>query len=417
MKIEKSLIKKLVMFMIVMSFTIILMVPSSFAVVSGESASVVLTNMKNEPDPAQPGQYFETWFKIENLGNSPAKNVSIEFVPSFPFSLDTSEKPIKSIGSLGIAQDAVVSYRVKVDDNAIEGLNKLSLRYKVSDDFGISFVETFDIQVLTKKAKIDVESVSVDDLSPGSVGSIKIILKNNGVSIIDDIVVALDISTTATPFAPVDSISEVRLGKLTAGKSSEAVFNIIAIPGASAGVYKVPVTITYTDLVGNDFSKSSVIGIVIGGKPNIYVGLEYTEILTSGDTGLLYVSIINKGIIDIKLLDISLGESDDYTVLSSKNVYVGDLESDDYDTAEFNIHVFSNGIDGDDLELPITLKYLDANNGIYTEIKYVTVPLYTQAEAEQFMLKPKAFNSGYLIFIVVLILGYAGYRYKRDKKA
>jgi len=56
-------------------------------------------------------------------------------------------------------------------------------------------------------------------------------------------------------------------------------------------------------------------------------------------TGTVSIKFVNKGATDARFLNIILKKSDDYETISSDNVYIGDLDSDDYETADFKINV------------------------------------------------------------------------------
>ncbi|MFP4116398.1 MAG: hypothetical protein ACLFTQ_04365, partial [Candidatus Aenigmatarchaeota archaeon] len=55
---------------------------------------------KSEPDPLRTGEYADVWVKIKNTGNTKAEDVSLEFVPEFPFSLDPDKEAVKELGDM-----------------------------------------------------------------------------------------------------------------------------------------------------------------------------------------------------------------------------------------------------------------------------------------------------------------------------
>ena len=51
------------------------------------------------------------------------------------------------------------------------------------------------------------------------------------------------------------------------------------------------------------------------------------------------LKFVNKGIHDLKFLDVIIEEGEGYEVLSNKKDYIGDLDSDDYRTQETVVKV------------------------------------------------------------------------------
>ena len=60
-------------------------------------ADVRVSFVNQEPDPAEPGKYVDVRFKFENNGSDQAKDVVIELLPEYPFSLDPGKSAIKKL--------------------------------------------------------------------------------------------------------------------------------------------------------------------------------------------------------------------------------------------------------------------------------------------------------------------------------
>src|SRR3989338_8490387 len=52
----------------------------------GQAPQLRFDNLKYEPYPVTPGDHFEVWLKITNIGEEEAPNAVFEFVEEFPFS-------------------------------------------------------------------------------------------------------------------------------------------------------------------------------------------------------------------------------------------------------------------------------------------------------------------------------------------
>ena len=78
---------------------LLLLVPIAFAVetsnihptVDFSPAYFQVVSTKYEPYPAEPGEYFDLWLKVRNIGNVEAPDFKFTLKPNYPFSLDPSE--------------------------------------------------------------------------------------------------------------------------------------------------------------------------------------------------------------------------------------------------------------------------------------------------------------------------------------
>ena len=117
--------------------------------------------------------------------------------------------------------------------------------------------------------------------------------------------------------------------------------------------------------------------------------------------------IINKGLSDASFMDIQLDESG-FTILSPKKIYIGSLNSDDSDSATFNI-LFS-GSSGNFVNFPVTLTYRDIENKQYTKTFVIDTKVYSQKDAQELGLIKKSMTGLYISIIVILIIVYIIYR-------
>ena len=127
-------------------------------------------------------------------------------------------------------------------------------------------------------------------------------------------------------------------------------------------------------------------------------------------SGKVTIKFVNKGLIDLKLMNVKLEESKKFDIVSSDEVYVGNIDSDDYETAEFDLYV--KGWQSEVI-LPIVIDYMDANNQRYRDKENVVLKLYSSSKAKKFGLEEK---SSVGILIVLMIVGAGGYYYWRKRK-
>jgi len=399
-------------------FLIILVAPFTSATTwTVTSASLRVTSLKYEPYPVEPGSYFKMWIKLENVGVDRGRNVSFELLPEFPFSLDSNQNALKSIGKLDVGDEVVLEYKIRVDKNAVVGENDLKSKYCTDKDFCVT--HDFNVSVQARDAIITLADVYAEpsQIAPGQEAFVKIKLNNNADSLMKDIRVKLNlleaVTTTTSvtyrdlPFTPIGSTNEIALEKLDRGEEKEIVFKVIADPDAQPKIYKIPVIVTYADEVGKNYTRNYITALIVNDKPDLYAKVEETTIYRGGGVGVIDIKFINKGLTDIKFLDVQLNESPDYKLLTSDRVYIGNLDSDDYETAEYKLIVKSKA---EKVDILMHIKYRDALNNEYEDD--IVVPLYLYSSKYNGESK---FGFGTVVLILI-VAGAAFFFYRRWRK-
>jgi len=399
---------------------------ASAQISSTQQISVSLLNQ--DPDPVEPGRYVELRFKVENLGGTRAPNVIFEILPEFPFSLDPGQSAQLKIGDINARQTGdnayILYYKLRIDTNAVEGDNTIRLQYSLDKGQTWILLPRFTVRLKTGEVLLSVESVTTipERVTPGGEIDLTVMFKNLENSLIKNIKVNLQlikllqtttsISYEELPFSPIDSSNEKIIQTLDGKEEAAVTFNLIVDPDADAGVYKVPAMITYSNDFGDNFSLASVFSVVIAETPSLLVTVDRSEIHYPGETGTITLKFVNKGTSDIKFLYVELKDSDNYEILNSNDEYIGKIESDDYETAEFEIHLLKGG--NGFFVVPLHLTYNDAINKEYEEDLDLKVKLYSKAEAKNLGLKKKSNVTG--IIIVIVIVGVGLFLYRRWRK-
>ncbi len=387
------------------------------AAIVAESARLNISLISQGPDPAEPGQLLDIRFKIDNLGGSGTKNIIFEILPEYPFSIYSGEA-VRNLGSMQAYQHGeegiIAHYKLRVDENAIEGTNYIDVRYKF-DDLVSSwvYVRDFPIRIRTEDVILLIDEITSipDIIPPGEIAELRLKIKNFADSLIKNINIKIDLSADATPFVPIGSTTEKKIYQINSKEEAELIFSIMAKPDASAGAYKIPLNMSYSDESGTSYIKRDLMGLIIGSKPDLYVGIDKSEVYSAKKAGKVTIKLVNKGLSDIKLLNIQLKESEDYKIISPAEVYVGNIDSDDYETAEFTIYVTGKG---KTIALPLMINYMDANNKRYSPIKNIELFLYSSSEAKAYGLSKES-SIGSVIILLIVAGGLAVYFWKRKK--
>jgi len=392
-------------------FTMIfLVIATSIVSAAGEQAYLEATIMKYEPQPAQPGKYVKVYIKLENNGTANAKNVALEVNPEYPFSLDPGKSNRKEVGLLGPKSVYVAEFSLRVDEKAVEGTNKLKVRYNIDEKQQSWAEQQLDISVQTDNPVLSIDSITIEpqQIIPGSTGTIKLRVKNLADTFLSDINVNIDLSSSTLLFAPMNSPSEKNLYQLNSQATYEFDFEIIAYPNTPAGIYKIPVEITYSNNVGTKYTKSDIIGVIVNSEPDIKVVVDSTTLVQEQRVGNIVLKIINKGLNDVKLMNLKMVQTDDFEILSATNEeYIGNLDSDDFETAEFRILLKESNT----VEIPLELEYRDYNNKLYHKDVKLKLNVYSSKKLGL----TNGSNWWVYLIIVIVIAGVFIYKKRKSK--
>lgn len=369
--------------------------------------------LKYEPYPAEPGKYFDLWINIENAGLAEARQFSFELKPSYPFSIDLNENSTRYFGSIAASSNAFVKYVVRVAPDAVQGWNRLEYRYKTSGGLWVS--GNLSIYVRASDSSVNIEKTQTfpDQIAPGQKGELEIAIKNMGSSVIKDVTVKLDLSSLS--MYSVGAATEKKLYLIQPGETSTFSFNLLAGPELDAGAYRIPVNVSYYDWTGTRFSKTDYATIIVGDAPQISVGIEKSEIYSAGQRGTVTFKIINTGLTGVKLLSIAISNAAGYDILSpSSELYIGKIDSDGYETAEFEIYVHPD--QQGNLVLPIKINYRDDNNNRFYEERSITLKLYNADEIARYGFSVGGGIPSYAIVLVLVVVGYFAYKRFMGKK-
>ena len=392
-------------FAFIAAFAFLCVLAGPAAAASGSVLSTI--QIKNEtyytPFPVEPGQYFDMYVSIHNIGSA-STNIQCRLDSRYPFIVDSSENPLRIFNDFAANRDALIKYRVRVDDTAVEGNNELD--FTCTDDQRGTASATFNIYVQARASTINVENVSVvpAKLTPGQNGRISIHIVSESPNYLKDFKVRIDPGSDV-PFAVVNGTNERLFSNVDPFQSFDVPFDVVAFPSAQTGVYKLPVSVSYSDKLGATYTINQVTGIVVASDPNIEVSAESTDLTQAGASGKVLLRIMNRGLSGIKLLQVRLLDSSgQYAVLSAPLQYIGTINSDDYETAEYKVYVFPNATKP--LVLRAEVSYDDASNNAYSQSYRPALALFAKSDALLYGLATTTDNTLVygIVFIVALFL-------------
>jgi hypothetical protein len=394
-------------------------------------ASIRVSMISQDPDPVKPGEYLELRWMVINMGSTPLQDVEFMLVSDYPFQLLGIDDGVRQLGTIQGHQKGeegvILYYKVRIDEDASEGVNALTLMYRYTGVSDWTKLDSFDVRVQSVDAAVVIDSVSLEPerITPGNSGRLTLKLTNLADSVMKDINVKLDLTLEtlplpatgteaslrfdALPFVPTSSAGEKRIPMIKPGESVLVSYDIMVYPSASSRVYKLPVIVTYKDEIDTEFEKDDIVGIVVGSEPDVYVVIDSSDLVAGKKTGKVSFKFVNKGVTDIKFLDVVLKENGDYKIISSKEEYIGNIDSDDFESVEFSIYLNNNNNANEEsvLDFPLHITFKDANNMDYdkeVDLKYQIRTPEEKGEAQS--------RSAMIIAVVVvlMLLVWIGYK-------
>ena len=271
------------------------------------------------------------------------------------------------------------------------------------------------LQLFSLAAALKISSVDTipNEVEPGKIIDLIIEIENNLNVDVDDVEIALiltpqvletsvlgNVMSEGVPLSPQESSTKF-IDEIEDDDEKNIKFSLIADADAEAGVYKIPVKLNYKIDDVAQTEKMFTVSVTINSKPNLVLSAENDNgVFLKNQKNEVEIVITNTGLNKAKLLEIGIQGSGIYNVLSSQNVYIGDLESDDFDSAKFEVFLKDSG----SVSLPVTLKYRDSTNREYSETEILQLRVYSTDEAIELGLIEKSRTTLYIIVVVVVIV-------------
>lgn len=382
---------------------------------------LTVTLINQEPDPVAPGNSFKMRFRMENEGGGAAENVEAKLVFNYPFSL-YGEEEVKSLGTVAGYQTGDIGVREEwdlfVDTNAATGDENVEFWYRVNGGVWTKSGE-YTVSIQSRAAELAINKIKIDkdNIIPGTMTKVSFVLENLADNTLSDVKLNLNIysqvttSTSVTfvelPFTPIGSGNEKTLKNLAARQSKEIAFDLFTDADAESKAYKVPYILTYSDSAGNNYTREGVLGLIVESSPDLSINLESREGIYASAKGTVEIKIVNKGFSDVKFLNVILSDTDMYEIVSNPEQYIGELDSDDYETAEYTLMMSKTA--NEQVNLPLQVEYRDANGRLYTQ------KMDLELKVSQ---KPSPVLSIviWIVIIAVIVVGFILIRRRRKKK-
>lgn len=253
------------------------------------------------------------------------------------------------------------------------------------------------------------------EIQPGERVSLTLNIENTLNEDIENVVISLNLNnpTKVIPFAPYQSSNEYTIEEISEGDKEKAKFELISLSDSESGTYVIPVQASYILSDGTRVSAKDIglVSLIINAKPSIEISLDDEELIKESREELS-IKIINSGMGESKFLSIKLKPVNGVKLIGSDKIYIGTIESNDFDNADFQILISEKAISP--INFPIELTYTDSRNNQIVENKIISANVYTKEEAIKMGLIQKnntpIIISGVVLFFIIYLF------YKRRKK-
>jgi len=255
------------------------------------------------------------------------------------------------------------------------------------------------ILVAGLSSAVVINSVNTPLISPGDEGEIRIEVENTLNTDVQDVSIALKFETL--PFIPIGT-SEQLVDEINEDDDEDFVFRIKSSSDAKAGDYEIPYTLQY-EINGETKTRTGTIGLRVRASPDLVFSIS-TENPVVGQRGKITLKIINKGFSDARFVSVT-ALSDGFTILSDSQEYIGTIDSDDFETATFDV-LFKKA----NPDFNAILEYKDSDNSVIRETLVLPVEVYTKEKAVELGIIKQNFLPYYLGGAVVVVAVYLIYR-------
>ncbi len=236
-----------------------------------------------------------------------------------------------------------------------------------------------------------IKNVDTETLIPGDSARIKIVVENILDDDIEDVSLSLDL--TGLPLSSIGSTEDI-IPDIESDDEEDFGFIIRASNNAIPGDYNIPYTLTYKNLTT---PKTGTIGITISANADLTFSID-SENPVIGRQGKISLKIVNKGMADARFVSLRILPSG-YILLSRSDIYIGEINSDDFETENFDV-VFNSA----NPLLTAIVEYTDFDNSVISKNVNIPVTVYSEEKAIELGIIKKSNAKLYLGIAVGIIL-------------
>ena len=343
----KMKIKKITQIMIV--FLSLLLLASGIVSAGAINPAVKVSIVNQDPDPVEAGKVVEVRFKVENMATQSRDNFILEIMPEYPFSLysGTAKRDLGKLRAEETGADAaIVDYKLRVDEYAVEGDNEIKIRYKFGDDnYWVNIKDLFiDVEV----TEINFQLGSLQTEPTRLVGDtddaeLLVELQNIGDGKAENVMTKLILPEGFK--ASYGYSDRSNLGTIDAESSKTATFYVDVDEGVKEGEYEAELVVHYKKSDDQDseyITETIPVSIPVKATPMFKIVDVETlpKTIRIGDTVELKITVENIGSKDAESVSIkAFKESSQPFDFDEKSDFIGKLKPGETGEAIFRFNV------------------------------------------------------------------------------
>jgi len=236
-----------------------------------------------------------------------------------------------------------------------------------------------------------------DPAEQGKIVEVRFKVENLGISTTEE--VELEI-LPSYPFSLYSGDTVRKLGKLPASQTgADALivdYKLKVDEGALGGDTEIELLVREGSSVRFYNDNQFLIDVQEYTTPKLKAYIKENTILKPNTKGTITIELANVDVTDVKFLQFYLLPSEDYELISSSNyVYMGDVDSDDTESEDFEIFVK----DAEEVSIPVRVEYQDSNENNFEQEYNLSFKIYSSSELAKYGLK----ENGYALYIVIII--------------
>ena len=349
--------------------------------------------LRYEPAPAEQGNPVDVWVELNNAGTK-ADKVAVKFVPEYPFSLPAGSQGYFDVGILSASESKVVKFSVFVDPTAPNGDSDIKFQFKYGSDNWIELLSSVSLETQNAVLVVDSYKVTPSPITPGQTVKVEMQLRNAGRIAVKNVDVSIGLEDGK--FSTIGSGAKKRVDYIGFGETETVVFELASDTSTEVKVYNIPVTLSFKDERNKEYTDTAKISLVVNAKPEISLTVDKTVFTSKTVPGTVSLKVVNKGVVNMKYLTVKLIQTPDYDVLSPSNeAYVGNLDSDDFETVDFTVKPLV-----DSPRLSVTLEFKDPYNVDFSTQYDLPLRIITDKELGKTSTPWGMIIVGLLIFVV-----------------
>ncbi|MBS3172535.1 hypothetical protein J4438_03070 [Candidatus Woesearchaeota archaeon] len=211
---------------------------------SSDSCDLDVSLINQDPYPAIPGEYVNVVFQVNGVASNQCDGATFELIPEYPFSLDDLDGLRVLDGSTYVKDyksDWMITYKLRVDKDAVEGTSTLLVHYNPGKLNFNSYIEKkFDIEIQDSRTNFDAV------IQESTSSEVSIAIANTGKYVANSVVVRIPEQDSFR----VTGTDGQMVGNLDSGDYTIVNFALTKIPVKNNEDNNLKFDIYYTDSLG-----------------------------------------------------------------------------------------------------------------------------------------------------------------------